>query len=645
MFLSDLIRELTALVVALAFGFSSQAETPTHHPMPEGWILPPVTNHPCLLFGPEDAAAIKTRLARSGEAGQTIEDKALRAYFADDKSAQRDLTKEFIAYWKSYSQRWTQDKLDQERPDGVAMRGIWRSIYLYDVVESFGFLTDPQRAEFRDALAQRIHWAIGPDKEHRRHHDDNWRHHNIYSDVLVSAGTTALAFPELPEARDWIEFATDELEWQLENSVWDGAWHEAPRYQAHILKTTGLFYRSLKRRTGVNMFQQPDFKAMLDWLVRFGTPLDKVAGAHVGKPDGVMLVPGIGDSGWTQPPYSLCAMFAPEYLKTDPAFAARLMWAWQRGGAPYEEWARVLIDPALPARPQILGSDVSPGKGYVLMRSGFDTPDEIWFLLRCGRRTLTGHDHADANAFNLYAFGCPLCLDSGSGEYSDPMHKAWNDRAVAHNTIVFGDRSQKRADGKILAFVSKPEADYSVTDASVPAGVKQFVRTVVFVKPDYFVIWDQIQANEPARWMIHTTAANFEWSEHKVRCITPWQANLDVHVVLPETPLKSGVEEGPFEKGKASDESPFPFLTQHYFGISNAPGGNFLTVLNPLKPGQTSLTIKYSGTPGRPVLEIRCGLQQDRLELAAGGGRLTREGPINASVSFENEKTSLHTLH
>ena len=226
-------------------------------------------------------------------------------------------------------------------------------------------------------------------------------------------------------------------------------------------------------------------------------------------------------------------------------------------------------------------------------------------------------------------------MDSGSGAYSDPAHKAWNDKAIAHNTVVFGDRSQARKDGRILAFSSKPEADYSVTDASSPAGVERYVRHVVFVKPDYFVIWDQLTATEPANWVIHTTATDFEWREHQVRCLTPWQVNLDVHVLLPETPLKPGVEQGRFETVDKGPDNPLRFPAQAYLKIPNAPGANFLTVLHPLKAGEAPLTIKRTGATEAPVLEITRGTQRDVLELRAGGAVLTRTGPITASVVLE----------
>jgi len=283
--------------------------------------------------------------------------------------------------------------------------------------------------------------------------------------------------------------------------------------------------------------------------------------------------------------------------------------------------------------PQSLGSDSSPGKGYIVMRSGFNTPEEVWFLLRCGNSTRsTSHDNADWNAFNLYAYGTPLALDSGSGAYSDPRHKAWHDKAVSHNTVVFGGRSQQRKDGKILTWITRPELDYSVSDASVAAGIEKFIRHVVFVKPGYFVIWDEIAATETAAWMLHTPATKFEWSEHAVRCLTPWNAAMDVQVVWPNTPLTPGTKKGKYSdwKDDQKQRDPHPFQYQDYFGVTNAPGRDFLVVLHPTKPSAPALTVREVGSPDRPALEISDGRRTDRIELRSDGAevRLGHDVPL-----------------
>ncbi len=611
--------------------------------LPAGWKLPPVTRHPCLLLTPEETPALKERMIRAFGSLDKTGDRELGVYLCGDPAARRQATAAFIRYWKNYAKRWTPANLSTNRPDGVSLRGIRRCLFQYDLVAGYGYLTPADEKEFRDTLVHSIELAIGTDAAHPRITTDAaFRTQNIWTDVAAAAGMVGLAFPELPQARAWIEFAVSEINWQFDRVVWDGAWHECPRYHAAVITITGLFYEALMRRTGVDLFQNPRFKTLLDWFVRFQTPLDQVAGAALDHPSGVILSPGLGDSSWTNAPYGLLATYAPHYAKTDPHFAARLMWAWQRAGKPYDgdsvEGGRILIRPALPAEPQILGSDCSPLKGHILMRSGFDTPGELWMLLRCGNATRAGHDHGDWNAFNLYAFGIPLALDAASGVYADPSHKAWHDKSVAHNTVVFGGRSQQRKDGKILTWITRPEADYSVSDASAASGVDKFVRHVLFVKPDYFVIWDEIHANEPAAWMLHTTATKFDWRPDCVRCSTPWDVSLDVHPIWPKTPLQPGTRKGRIgnwtKEGGAKAE-PFPFDYQDYFAIPNAPGQSFLIVLHPLKTGQPALSVRDLGTPENPALEITCGAQQDRVELHSHSASVNRTGPRQVSVMLD----------
>ncbi len=613
-----LVLGLLSLGVAVAVARAADAPG-----LPPAWTLKPVTEHPSLFLSPGDAPMIKARLVREFGTIEKIGNRDVAVFLAGDEAAKRRATADFIAYWKKYSERWRKDNLE-DRPDwidGVALRGVRRSLLRYDLVASYGYLTADQAREFRDGLVRAVEFAIGHDAANPRiTTSPKFRTMNIWTDIVCAAGLTGLAFPELPQARGWVEFAVREINLQLANYVWDGCWHESPRYHAAMLEIVGMFWHVLERRTGVNLFSHPQFRAMLDWPTRFQTPLDRAAGSTLGRPEGVALLPGIGDSSWVAHSFGVAALFASHYVQSDPRLASRILWTWHRAGRPWDgdsvEWAHVLIDPAIPFQPEQLGSDLSAGKGYVVMRSGFNTPEEIWFLLRCGNATRsTSHDNADWNAFNLYAFGAPLALDSGSGAYSDPRHKAWHDKAVAHNLVVFGGRSQERRDGKILTWITRPELDYSVSDASAAAGVKKFVRHVLFVKPDYFVIWDEIAASEPAAWMFHTPATKFDWSEHRVRATTPWDAAVDVHVVWPAAPLKPGTAKGKYSDWKEDQKQrdPHPFQWQDYFGIPNAAGRDFLVVLHPTRPGAPSLTVRDRSPAGAPALEIGVDGRTDRV--------------------------------
>ena len=593
--------------------------------LPDGWTISPVSAHPCLIFGPEDKPRLLARLSKAFGSVDAIGDRDLQVYLAGDEAAKRKATRDFITYWKGYSTRWRKDNLE-DRPewiDGVALRGVRRTLLVYDLVASYGYLTQAETLEYRDALVRAVEFAIGRDSGHPRVTiSAPFRTMNIWTDTVAAAGLVGLAFPELPQARDWIQFATREITQQLDSYVWDGCWHESPRYHCAMIDITGMFFQVLERRTGVNLFTNPQFKAMLSWPTRFQTPLDHVAGLTVGHPEGVALLPGIGDASWVAYSFAVPALFASHYLKSDPSLAARIMWSWQRAGRPWDgdsvEWSRVLLDPEIKPEPVRLGSDISRGKGYILMRTGFDTPEEVWFLLRCGNATRSSyHDHADWNAFNLYAYGIPIALDSASGSYSDPSHLHWNDRAIAHNTVVFGNRSQDRRDGRILEWTTRPQFDYSVTDATLAADVGKFIRHVLYVKPSYFVIWDEIQSIDPSEWMLHTTATQFEWSDHSVRCITPWKVDLSLQVVWPKEALKKGTQEGKYSDwtSRQPQRDLHPFRYQDYFSVPNPPSADFLILLQPLRSGAPALSVIDRGSPGHPRLEVSDQGRVDHISL------------------------------
>ena len=634
---------LAVLAILLALTSPLHAEEmPT---LSKDWQIKPIKEYPCLLLTPADVPALKARLLHELGSLDKLEDKSLSVFLTGDEAAKKQATADFIQYYKDYSKRWRKDNLE-DRPDwidGVALRGIRRSLARYELVASYGYLTPEQTREYRDTMVRAIEFAIGTNSANPRiTTSSKFRTMNIWTDIAAAAGLTGLTFPELPQSRNWVEFAVREINSQLTQYVWDGCWHESPRYHAATLLIMGTFFEVLERRTGEDLFPNTQFKAMLAWLTRFQTPRDKAAGSTLHHPEGVILLPGIGDSSWVPDSFAVPALYASHYVKTDPHLAARLMWSWDRAGRPFTgdcvESGFVLIDPTIAPEPQTLGSDVSPGKGYVVMRSGFDTPDEVWFLLRCGNSTRsTSHDNADWNAFNVHAFNAPLALDSASGAYSDPRHKAWHDKAIAHNTVIFGGRTQERRDGRILNWITRPELDYSVSDASVAAGVQKYIRHVLFVKPDYFVIWDELSSHETTDWMFHTPATQFEWKEHSVRCITPWEANLDLQVVWPTTPLKPGTKKGKYSDWKENQKQrdPHPFQYQDYFGIPNEAGRDFLVVLHPTKPGAPMLEIRDAGSPGKPALDITEGSRTDHIELNSNGGevRLGQAAPIDLKGS------------
>lgn len=642
------------------FGINLKAQESTVDafivPKINAWQMKPIKKFPCMILKAEDEDKLRGNYNQLPAEFIKKTEPAIRIFLNGGTDIEKQkVTQKFIEYWQNYNKKWTPKNLRKDDPDGVAMRGIWRCIHLYDVVQSFGMLSEKDRISFRDSLVKSIELAIGNDAKHPIvTPTKGFRNMNIWTDVVLAAGVTGLAFPELPQSKDWVQFAMDEVNWQLNTGEWEGCWHESSRYHMYMLKLCGQFFEILNNRTGIDMFQHPAIKRMCQWAVSYSTPLTTVVNNPANIPDGISLMPAIGDASWAPEEYFMLNFYARHYLKTDPELAELLVWQWNRSGSPVvgEPVMVLLIDPTLKAtKPKTLTSQISKKKGYLLMRDKFDTSDEIWFLQKSGVPSLSGHENADRNSFSLFAYGYPLALDAGSGNYNDPRHRAWHKQTISHNAVVFeyyknpGDlskvSSQKWLAGEVIKWSTTKEADYSETDASEASGVERNVRKVLFVKPDYFVIQDEIKSVQNSYWLLHTTAQNFSWNDQSVSCETPWGVNLDVFVLSPERPIDRTVREGAIGdwvdektvaieprngeriKQKSTESDFFPFRFQKYLAISGKPNENFLIVLQPRQSNAPKLNIRKLDNS---KIEVVCGKRKDIIEFTATGVNLNKGG-------------------
>lgn len=127
-----------------------------------------------------------------------------------------------------------------------------------------------------------------------------------------------------------------------------------------------------------------------------------------------------------------------------------------------------------------------------------------------------GHQHADQNSFTINAYGDKLAIDGGYYDwYSSPHFLAYSVQTVAHNSILVNGKGQAwktdGADGNIDTFYTSIPYDYTVGDASDPdiyeGAVSLFKRKLLFIKPHFIVIHDQLATAEKSaefNWMIHS---------------------------------------------------------------------------------------------------------------------------------------------
>ena len=207
-----------------------------------------------------------------------------------------------------------------------------------------------------------------------------------------------------------------------------------------------------------------------------------------------------------------------------------------------------------------------PTSGHVVMRS--DWSEQATFAtFRCGRwGTIDGgwgRNNADNLSFTI-RHGGPLAIDSGPvhGQNTQVLHflgggvdagisaiGSYGRQTIAHNSLTIGDGEYEHLDwqgkptgdvvrrggqsvprardwlgqwgyegpaddftpGRIIAYRTHPRYDYAVGDArcSYPPqwGVRQALRSFVYLKPDVFVIYDRLELADPERtpcWLLHS---------------------------------------------------------------------------------------------------------------------------------------------
>lgn len=148
--------------------------------------------------------------------------------------------------------------------------------------------------------------------------------------------------------------------------------------------------------------------------------------------------------------------------------------------------------------PRLGGAIHFRGSGKVVLRTGFESVEDIHFALECGPPS-QGHSQADVGSFILNAYGERFVEDPGTnGSY------AWGSSAGAHSLVLIDDAGQAVSGrGSIDAFLHTPFADYLLADQKpaydAQAPVERARRHVLFVRPSYFVIVDDVKRDAEAR--------------------------------------------------------------------------------------------------------------------------------------------------
>lgn len=129
----------------------------------------------------------------------------------------------------------------------------------------------------------------------------------------------------------------------------------------------------------------------------------------------------------------------------------------------------------------------------------------------------------------------------------------------AHNTILVDGKGQDPHVGRIGRFFGsdlyiyvKGNAEESYED------LKEFSRHLVFIKPDFFIIYDKLQLTEGQHaysWVLHTEAKSIEWGGNVVTAYGE-KYNGEIRLLFPsEYDVK--VKWGYRDDGRTRGKSPY----------------------------------------------------------------------------------------
>lgn len=448
----------------------------------------------------------------------------------------------------------------------IAMRGPRTYDWIYDL------LSDEERQLCREVLGQRLAQI---NAMHRRMPFDSRPYSSHPGRMIGFVVEGSIVFAgEIPAAKEWLDYTL-----KLMYSVYpawgnpDGGWSEGASYWMYytsmLLPTVMLL-----DKIGVPYSDLP-YLQNTGWFGLYAVP----AGGQM-RPFGDGHEAAVS-SGHGSLLYRLSTLYRNPY------------WRWyaeQFNAGPGGSVGQFLAyDPTLAATApmDIPQARVFPAVGIVGMHSDLSHPDRnIYLLMRSSPYGSVSHSHASQNAIAVQAYGQALAISSGYYQrYGSPHHAGWTWETRAHNSIlVDGEGQVKRSSasqGKIVAFDDTDEYCYSVGDATAAYGgrLKKFLRRVLFLRPDCFVICDELaSASESSyQWLLHS------WEEmdldEAAQTVTISRENARLTTMLLSPPgLKFTQVEG-FDIPPERPDSP----TQYHFTadtVSKSSEATFLSVLS-----------------------------------------------------------------
>lgn len=425
---------------------------------------------------------------------------------------------------------------------------IKRASMVYDWM--YNYMTEPQREKVRSMLVQRFDVIKDSSLETIRNSPYN---SHIWS-YFPNYGITCVALlHEVPEVEDYYkQFLPLYVANFVPMSKEDGGWSKGTAYWTYNLCRDEAFAEILKEGGYLDMYQKPWFQneyLFAMYMMPAGS-YGSFGDESTVRPAGNSYVGAMGALGmYTNNPVAIWTMRQMGTIaKNATGFDTGILYVdadnmEEKAPVDYPR-AHVFID-----------------QGMTAMHSDLMDKNRTSLYFRSGAYGSYNHMHADQNSFFIESHGERLATKSG---WYDSYHSAHDSgftrTTVAHNSITFdGGIGQKDddidANGNTDMFVTYKDFDAVVGDATkaYAGGLNKFVRSIIYVRPDSYIVVDDLEAATKA-------GSNFEWwlnglsnvsmhEDGKGGAVTgdSGKSKLDVRVQYPEkvTGYYSNIYSGP----------------------------------------------------------------------------------------------------
>ncbi|MEO1306569.1 MAG: DUF4962 domain-containing protein [Pseudomonadota bacterium] len=428
--------------------------------------------------------------------------------------------------WLLEAATWNPDgKTSRAYTDEWAYRVCLALAWGYDWLH--GELTEDERATVRKALLARTRQVAEHAIKNASIHVFPYDSHAVRSVSAVIVPACIAMFGEEPEAEEWLNYSIEFL--YTVYSPWgdhDGGWAEGPHYwmtgMAYLIDAANL----LRSWTGIDLYQRPFFQKTGDFPLYTKAPDTRRAtfgdDSTMGDLPSLKLgynlrqFAGITGNGAYQ-------WYFDEIVKNDPgtemAFYNYGWWDLNFDDLVYRH-----DYPSVTATPPKDPLKVFSGIGWAAVQTHMEDPNKhIQFVMKSSAFGSVSHSHGDQNAFCLAAYGEDLAIQSGHYvAFNSSMHQSWRRQTRSKNAILINGKGQYAGKDKAQALGSSGRlitaeeredhifisGDATAAYRTMSPEVTLAERDVYFVRNEYFVIVDRVDASEPVTvdWLLHANA-------------------------------------------------------------------------------------------------------------------------------------------